>query len=226
MKTKILSCRTLEQEVRLAMEKCGCKWELEVLRDSNHDVPARLRQNIQEKLDAIDDAERVLLAFTTCGGAMVGLRTGDFELVIPRVDDCLSLLMGSMERKKEVLEGGFGLFVTQGWLENERNTAAQIERIQEKYPAPRAKKIIDSMYGHFDSLNVIDIGAYEVREILPKTEALAQQLNLQHRIVQGTDAYLKELLCGPYDSARFIVIPPKSVVTEYDTLLKPRNDTK
>ena len=51
MRTKILSCRTLEPEVRLAMEKCGCTLELEVLRENNHDVPKLLRRNIQEKLE-------------------------------------------------------------------------------------------------------------------------------------------------------------------------------
>ena len=31
MKTKILCCRNLEPEMRLAMKKCGCPWELHVL---------------------------------------------------------------------------------------------------------------------------------------------------------------------------------------------------
>ena len=116
MRTKILCCRTLEPEIRLAMEKCGCQWELEVLQENNHDVPNLLRRNIQEKLDAMTEVDRVLMAFAICGGSMVGLRTGDFELVIPRVDDCLSLLMGSMQRRKEALEGGFGMFVTESWM--------------------------------------------------------------------------------------------------------------
>lgn len=121
MRTKILSCRTLEMEVRLAMEKCGCCMELEVLQENNHDVPLLLRRKIQEKLDAMENMDRVLLAFTTCGGTMAGLKTGDFELVIPRLDDCLSLLMGSMEQRKAALEGGFGIFLTQGWLNHEKS---------------------------------------------------------------------------------------------------------
>ena len=226
MRTKILCCRTLEPEVRLAMEKCGCNRELQVLHDSNHDVPNRLRSCIQEILDDMKDVDRVLLAFTTCGGAMVGLRAGDFELVIPRVDDCLSLLMGSMERRQKVLEGGFGLFVTRSWLENEHNTIAQLEYIRNKYPAPRANKIIETMYGHFNSLNVIDTGAYDVPSILPQTQQIARQLNLKHRVIQGTLSYLEELLQGPYDPSQFIIIQPRTAVREYDTLLKPCIYTK
>ena len=219
MKTKILSCRTLEPEVRLAMEKSGCTMELEVLHENNHDVPNLLRRNLQAALDKMVDTDRVLLAFATCGGTMVGLQTGDFELIIPRLDDCLSLLMGSMERRKAALEGGFGMFVTESWMNHEKNTAAELERIQQKYSPERAKKVIEIMYGNFDSLNVIDTGAYDVHTILPRTQALARRLNLKHRVVQGTTAYLEALLQGPHDPAQFIVIPPHTTVTEADTLL-------
>lgn len=78
---------------------------LHILTDNNHDVPNRLREAIQRELDGIQDADRVLMAFGTCGGAMVGLRTGNFQLILPRVDDCLSLLMGSMEQRYAALQG-------------------------------------------------------------------------------------------------------------------------
>lgn len=218
MKTIILACRTLEVEVRLAMENCGCNYQLDVLHENNHDVPRLLRQNLQQKLDAIQNADRVLLAFTTCGGSMVGLRTGDFEMVIPRTDDCLSLLLGSMAQRKAVQANGFGLFVTKGWMDHEKNAAAELKRIRDKYDPEAAESVIRAMYGHFTSLNVIDTGAYDVQALLPRTEALAQELKLEHRIVPGTLAYLEALLQGPYDTSRFLIIPPRSTVTEQDIL--------
>lgn len=97
MKTVILCCASLEKEVRLAMARKEISYPLHILTDNNHDVPNRLREAIQRELDGIRDADRVLMAFGTCGGAMVGLSTGNFQLILPRVDDCLSLLMGSMQ---------------------------------------------------------------------------------------------------------------------------------
>lgn len=220
MKVKILCCRTLEPEVRLAMARCGSAAELIVLQENNHDVPRKLRENIQAQLDKMVDADRVLMAFTTCGGAMAGLKTGDFELVIPRVDDCLSLLMGSMERRRDVLEGGFGMFVTESWLNHEKGIEAELERICRTYPPERAQRVIRAMYGNFDSLNVIDTGAYDLNTILPRTQKLAERLHLKHRIAAGTTAFLEALLQGPYDPARFIVIPPRNIVTEADTQLR------
>lgn len=110
MKTVILCCASLEKEVRLAMARKEISYPLHILTDNNHDVPNRLREAIQRELDGIQDADRVLMAFGTCGGAMVGLRTGNFQLILPRVDDCLSLLMGSMEQRYAALRGGLRHF--------------------------------------------------------------------------------------------------------------------
>ena len=219
MNETILCCRTLEPEVRLAMKRCGKTAELIVLQENHHDVPRKLCRNIQEQLDCITDTDRVLMAFTHCGGAMAGLRSGDFQLVIPRVDDCLSLLMGSMEKRKAALGGEFGVFVTERWMNHEKGIEEELNRIYRTYPAKRAERVIRAMYGNFSSLNVIDTGAYDLNDILPRTREVADRLQLKHRIVEGTTEYLEALLQGPHDPARFIVIPSHTTVTESDTWL-------
>lgn len=217
MKTKILSCRTLENEVRLAMKRCHAQIPLELLKENNHDVPHKLSACIQEKLDQMTDVDRVLMAFGTCGGAMVGLHSSNAEMIIPRVDDCLSLLMGSMEQRYASVGNGFGVFLTESWLNHEKSIEAELDRIERTYSPGRAAKVIQMLYRHFDSLNVIDTGAYDVSSILPRTQALAQRLSLKHRVVQGTTAYLEELLQGPWDPDRFIIIPPCTTITEAHT---------
>lgn len=77
------------------------------------------------------------------------------------------------------------------------------------------------MYRNFDSLNVIDTGAYPVESILPRTQALAEQLHLTHRVVPGDSRYLETLLAGPWDAGWFICIPENTVITDADVLLPP-----
>ena len=133
MKTVILCCASLEKEVRLSMAHKEISYTLHILTDNNHDVPNRLREAIQRELDGIQDADRVLMAFGTCGGAMVGLRTGSFQLILPRVDDCLSLLMGSMEQRYAALQGGFGIFLTESWLSSSRRCASKSKPAKNSY---------------------------------------------------------------------------------------------
>lgn len=219
MKTAILACSSLEKEISLAIERTGTKYPLYVLKENDHDIPHRLRRNIQQHLNTLNDYNRILMAFGTCGGAMVGLQTGDFELVIPRVDDCLSLLMGSMARRQQVLEGGFGIFLTESWLRHSKSMSAELARIQRIYTPERARQVIQAMYGKFDSLNVIDTGAYDVEAILPETRALAEHLDLIHRIQTGTTAYLEALITGPWPPEHFIRIQSHSTVTHEDTFI-------
>ena len=223
MKEIILCCRTLVPEMNLAMERCRVRIPMKALFENNHDQPKILRQNLQRALNEITGVERVLMGFTTCGGAMVGLKTGDFQLVIPRTDDCLSLLMGSMERRKAVLEGKFGIFLTEGWMNHERSTEKELERIESCYGKTQAEEIIQAMYGHFDSLNVIDTGAYDLAALLPRSEELARRLQLRHRVVDGTTSYLEALLTGQHDPQRFITILPHSCIREEDVLLRPQS---
>lgn len=75
------------------------------------------------------------------------------------------------------------------------------------------------MYQNFDSLNVIDTGAYPVESILPRTQALAEQLHLTHRVVTGDSRYLETLLTGSWDMRRFICIPENTVITDADVHL-------
>ena len=216
MNTLILACASLEKEVYLAMEHQGVSMRMEILSDNNHDVPNKLRNAIQEKLNELSGIERVLLAFGTCGGAMVGLHTSDYELIIPRVDDCLSLLMGSMENRYGVLNGKFGVFLTESWLNSDKSMEKELARIRSVYPGKRSEKIIQLMYQHFSSLNVIDTGAYCIEKILPRTRKLAEQLHLEHRVVPGTVAYLEKLLTGPWTEKEFIRIAPDSTITDAD----------
>lgn len=41
--------------------------------------------------------DRILLATGFCGDSFCGLETRHTELIIPRTDDCISLLLGSAE---------------------------------------------------------------------------------------------------------------------------------
>ena len=136
-------------------------------------------------------------------------------------DLCTISEMRSMEQRYAALQGGFGIFLTESWLSSSRSMENELERIRRVYPPKRAETIIRLMYRNFDSLNVIDTGAYPVESILPRTQTLAEQLHLTHRVVPGDSRYLETLLAGPWDAGRFICIPENTVITDADVLLPP-----
>ena len=212
-KTAILACQTLHDEVELTIQQLNCPYPIFWVQENLHDVPRLLRDNIQKELDRLEGYEQVLLCFGTCGNAVVGLHTGSFELIVPRVDDCLSLLMGSMEHRYAVLEGRAGIFLTAGWLRHERGLEAEIRRVYSKYDPQKAERLFHLIYGAFDSLNVIDTGAYRVETILERVRAISRTLHLTCQVRDGTTCYLKKLFSGPWTERQFIRIPPYSQLT-------------
>ena len=94
MNTAVIGCRTIEKELTAAMEQTRLTYPIYWLEAGPHNVPQQLHQALQEQIDRCGDRERVLLAMGFCGNAVCGLRSGPGELVIPRVDDCISLLLG------------------------------------------------------------------------------------------------------------------------------------
>lgn len=208
MKTVILACNTIRDEIEKAAAETNCTYPIYWVESGLHLRPESLRQRIQEELERLDHADRVLLGFGFCGHAVAGLVSGDHELIIPKVDDCISLLLGSKENRDRCCEAGGTYFLTKGWLEGELNIWKEYQAVLARFGEERTERIYRRMLAHYQYLGLIDTGAYEISVMLPTVTEIAAKLNLQARVLPGSDLYLKKLLSGPWDEGDFAIIPP------------------
>lgn len=216
MSTRIISCKTIEPELNMAMEQVGCEYEVLWLESGLHNVPRKLNARLQELLDNCHDVDTVLLAMSFCGNSVVGLQTGNFRLRIPRSDDCVTLLMGSL---KERMNHKATYFLTEGWLAGERNLWREYEDCIWKYGEKRGKWIFSTMLGHYRNLALVDTGSFTGEELETQVREIADRLELQYVRISGTLDFLKQLLTGPWPEERFVEIPPHSMVAEKDCKL-------
>ena len=108
MKEVFICCLMMEKEARAALASAGSEAEVVWMEKALHVRPEKLREELQKTLDRVGREiapDRVLLGYGFCGNALAGLCAGNFELVLPRIDDCITLFIGSRERKA-ALEGG------------------------------------------------------------------------------------------------------------------------
>jgi len=212
VETVILACNTIRDELEKAARETGCPHSVVWVESGLHLVTDSLRRRLQEELDRITGPQRVLLAFGFCGNAVVGLTSGDYQLVIPRVDDCITLLMGSKEKRERCSQHGGVYFLTKGWLDGEINIWKEYQAVLGRFGPERTERIYQRMLAHYKFLGLIDTGAYDLPTLLTDVGEMSATLKLELLILEGTDRYLKNFLSGPWDDEHFVVIPPLTTI--------------
>lgn len=207
MATVVLCCNTLEDEINLALRNCGLDYEIVWLEAGWHNHPDKLRSHIADSLNRLEGVERALMAMGHCGGACAGLPPFAFELVIPRADDCLSLLLGSMEKRQRASREAPTYFLTAGWLRHTENLITSFSRDREVFGPERAERVYRIMLNHYRRFGFIDTGAYAPEGEEAKTLELAGLIGIRTERLAGDMAWLERLLTGPWDSGDFIVVP-------------------
>lgn len=218
MQTTVVACRTIEDELRFAMKKTGTDYPVVWLESGLHNVPKKLNKTLQEALDGIR-AERVLMGLGFCGNALAGVRVPAYELIFPRVDDCISLLLGSARRRLEVSAEHAAYFFTEGWLRGERNIWVEHEYMLEKYGEDVTEELEKSMYGHYRTLGLLDCGVNPIEPLVAGTRMIAEGLHLQQEIIPAGIGYIEALLTGPWTEERFITKKPGTEITGVDLQL-------
>lgn len=225
MKTVILACNTIRDELEKAAMETNCPHGFVWVESGLHLVTDSLRRRLQEELDKIEGVNRVLLAFGFCGNAVAGLTSRDYQLVIPRVDDCITLLLGSRESRERCSRQGGIYFLTKGWLEGEANIWKEYQVVLARYGLKRTERIYQMMLAHYKFLGLIDTGAYDMSSLIPQVHEMSAALKLDPLILQGTDRYLRRLLSGPWDDDYFVVIPPFTTIElahlDFDSAIRP-----
>lgn len=217
MNPVIIACQTIENELLVAMKAEGVNYPIRWIESGLHNVPKLLNQRLQEELDACVEYDSVLLAMSFCGNSLIGLKTHDFRLVLPRSDDCITLLLGSIERRQE---SQYTYFLTEGWLKGERNIWVEFESSIERYGEKRGKRIFDSLFAHYKYLALVDTGAYDVVSAEEEAKQIGEKLGLEYRKIDGTLSHLRLLLRNSWEEDRFVIIQPNSEVKHADCNLK------
>lgn len=214
MKKIIIACKTLEDELNEALKSTGCDYPVRWLDSGLHNVPKHLNEALQSELDQVPaDTTHVLLAFGSCGNSVVGLTTGDYETILPRVDDCISMLMGSVETRKNYPDSMKTYFLSRGWMNGERNIWVEYNYAIERYGEKTGKAIYEMMFGHYKNLGILDTGCYPIEEILEEAERIAAFLKLTPQTIPASNQYLLDLLTGPWEEERFLIFPPHTTIT-------------
>lgn len=205
MRQAVLACATVEAELRPLLPP---DVELRVMEQGLHRAPDRLRERLQQEIETID-ADEILLGYGLCGNGVVGLVSRRARLILPRVDDCISILLGSSDRYREEFRREPGTYwLSHGWIEHGENPYTDYQRCLQKWDEATARWVAGELLKGYRRLVLIDTGACPVMRIRGYAMEFAAFFGLRYEEMKGGDCLLRALLSAEERDDRFVVIEP------------------
>ena len=206
---KIISCEVLRNEV----ERVNPGYEVDFFEGALHDYPDRMRVAIQERIEATPGEREILLCCGRCSNGTVGLQAGPHRLVLPAVDDCISLLLGS--RQRYLAEHGAQpgtYYYTRGWIDFIRDPYTEYREIVPKYGEEKAARVARLIMEHYTRLAVIDTpGVGGLAEKAGYLATVSEFYVLPIEYLTGSLRYLEKLMTGPHDEEFLLVEPGREL---------------
>ncbi len=207
---KIIACEVLRDEI----ERVGDGLEIEFVAGALHDYPDKLRSALQERIDATGGEREILLCCGRCSNGTVGLRAGCHRLIVPAVDDCISLVLGSRRRYLDEHRRCPGTYYyTRGWIDFVDDPYKDYLKIVPKYGEEKAAKVARMILANYTRLAVVDTGVVSIEKFAPYVETVATFYDLPVEYLDGTLRYFEKLVTGPHDE-EFLVVEPGEALDE------------
>ena len=229
----ILACDVLEFEVLARIERLGLKpVKVRFLAMGQHDFPARLHDELQEAVSEMEAAgcRRIILVYGLCSNSILGLTTESAELIMPRAHDCITLFLGSKERYAELMKKEPGTYwFSPGWCRGKRvpgpdhmkELEAQYRKqFEDEEDVEYLMEIEQEKYAHYRVAGYTDLGDGPLDQAMADTRTAAGFLDMEFVHHKGDDRLLNDLLTGPWDEARYLVVPPgQAAISSADELI-------
>jgi hypothetical protein len=182
-----------------------------------HANPSGLRDTLQETIDsAANTAETVILGYGLCSMAVVGLRANGCTLVVPRVDDCIALCLGSQETYRAQFKSEPGTYyLTGGWIKAGESLFRQHERLVQIYGQERAERLLGSMLKNYTRLAFIDTGQPDSAGYRQYSRSMAERFGLRYAELPGSERLIRKMLSGIPDQ-EVVVARPGQTITYLD----------
>jgi hypothetical protein len=213
-KTKVIACQTVIEEMLPLMPESV---SYDILDFGLHLVPENLKKYLQDAIDqSCQDYDTIILGYGLCSMAVVGLQSRDCTLVVPKVDDCIAIFLGSSQAYSEQHQKEPGTYyLTKGWIEVSDTLLDEHQRIVEKYGEEKADFIMKEMLKHYKRLVYIDTGTENQDKYRAYAKKVADKFNLRFEEVEGANTLIRKMVHGSWDS-EFVVAPPGHTITYMD----------
>ena len=211
---KLIACTAVTDEMSPFIPP---RMSYQVLDFGLHTNPKSLKRALQNAINSsAPSIETILLGYGLCSQAVVGLRSGNHTLIIPRVDDCIAIFLGSAdEYHRQYCSVPGTYYLTKGWIEFGDTPFSEYDILVKHYGEQIAQRITNQLLKNYARLAFINTGNNELGHYRQRARSMADRFSLRYEEIQGSNAIIKKMLYGPWDD-EFIIIPPGKTVSFFD----------
>ncbi len=213
--TVIIACRVLQSMLQQLLPAESA--ENAIFMDYGlHRQPGKMTRVLQEEIDKIEASSLILLGYGLCGKGLAGIKSGKHTLKIPRVDDCIAILLGSRQAYRQEFNAAPGTYyLSKGWLESGSHPLKEYEEYLEKYGAEKTAWIMDQQYQHYERLVLVGHSQSDLETYRPQALKVArycERWDMRYEELLGSDEYVRRLIDASAvpdnNSEDFVIIPP------------------
>ncbi len=200
----------VDKAIKLIIACEAFKGELEVFKESItvnilwieqalHNVPDKLHLKVLEKVREaetyLNPEDIVLLFLGNCGGSLKGVSSQTLTLVYPNVDDCIPVILGSMERFKAIQAERSGTFyLNKNWIDAGEDPLSSSRKYIESYGEKKGWKVSKLMYKNYTHFTLIDNGCYELEKYRDHVHEACETFGKIYSEEKGNLKFVKEIL--------------------------------
>lgn len=214
--TVILACNSLLLHVQAAQEKMHTHFPVMELDRRLHAEPDQMRSRIFDALNTLPaSCETVLVAMGYCGGSWNHISSSR-RIVIPKVDDCVTLLLHTDDTPHGNLKEPGHMYL-RDCDTGSQSIADMKEEICQTYGMEFGTSIFGSWFQNYTNVDIIDTGVYDCysEEYVVEAQKNADLIRCSLGYVEGSNHVLEKLVSGQWD-AQFVVLEPSREITEQD----------
>lgn len=245
---KLIGCKIFEREIASVVADSPNDIDVTTIRQRLHDYPANLQKELQDEIDRIDanthrhtnDADylsidAILLGYGLCGKAVIGLKSERYPLIIPRVHDCVALLLGSRERFSKIAPKSAGVFFfspgfAAGYAKRMAKGKDEFDMCRylfylERYNgnekrALKAAKIEASLTSSYHTCSYIKWPNLDLPGHEQIVQEVARRKEWKYTELDGDDSLFRKLVDTDWldpanaDDPDFLVVPPGKTIAE------------
>ena len=209
----MLACPILRREISAFVQEQGLRYPIFYVPDELHLFPEKLKEFLCDFIPRLSNVDYLLLPMGRCGNGTVGIPSGSTTLVLPKCEDCISLLL-STDSLADVDRCKYSFYFTDGYLDIKNSFTNEYEYTVNKYGKELGDELMQTMYKHYKYFTYLETGFGDFDFCREQVLPLAKTAEVEIDQAKAPFGVLRKMLTLDFDND-FLLVPPGQIV-EFD----------